>query len=115
MLVVGGAPAAAVEDGAVEGVPAAASTWRACVGPATAVRGFSDVSAGSTHFDSINCLAYYGITTGKTADTFDPGGYVTRSQMAPMRHAAGVRTANAMDAPSQMVPWPTRRLLSIRR
>ena len=36
----------------------------------------------SVHYDNINCLAYYGITTGKTEDTFDPQSNVTRSQMA---------------------------------
>ena len=77
VIVVGAGPAAAVR-----GHPDAASTWRACLGPATESHGFSDVSAGGVHSDDINCLAYYGITTGKTADTFDPQGRVTRSQMA---------------------------------
>ena len=36
----------------------------------------------ASHYDNINCLAHYGITTGKTADTYDPGANVTRSQMA---------------------------------
>ena len=47
-------------------------------------QGFSDVSASThaSHYDSINCLAYYGITTGRTPDTFAPGANVTRSQMA---------------------------------
>ena len=31
---------------------------------------------------SINCLAYYGITVGKTERTFAPNDHVTRSQMA---------------------------------
>ena len=31
---------------------------------------------------AINCIAYYGVTTGKTATTYDPNGKVLRSQMA---------------------------------
>ena len=47
-------------------------------------QGFTDVSMSThaSHYGSINCLAYYGITTGRTADTFAPGANVTRSQMA---------------------------------
>ena len=36
----------------------------------------------NAHYDAINCLAYYGITSGKTADTYDPNSHITRSQMA---------------------------------
>ena len=32
--------------------------------------------------DDINCLAYYGITKGTSATTFDPDSNVTRGQMA---------------------------------
>ena len=96
MLVVGHAPAAAVE-----GNPAAASMWRACVGPATAAWGFTDVSVDSVHSDSINCLAYYGITRGKTADMFDTGGYVTHSQVALLlaraADVAGIDLGEATD------------------
>ena len=52
------------------------------MGPAAASNDFTDVADDSVHLESINCLAYYGITEGKTADTFDPQGNVTRSQMA---------------------------------
>ena len=40
------------------------------------------MSGSSVHAASINCLSYYGITVGKTAHTFAPNDYVTRSQMA---------------------------------
>src|SRR3546814_15357969 len=43
---------------------------------------FSDVPATSTHAVGIYCIAAAGITTGKTATTFDVGGVVTRAQMA---------------------------------
>ena len=39
----------------------------------------------------INCLAYYGITAGRTADTFDPNANVKRSEMALFLYAAANR------------------------
>ena len=58
------------------------ATWKACLGPAMADQGFTDVAMDSVHYGNINCLAYYGITTGRTAEEFAPGNNVTRSQMA---------------------------------
>ena len=77
ILAVGAAPAAAGEQ-----QQDARSEWLACVGAAKAGNGFTDVAMDSVHYDSISCLSYYGITTGKTADTYNPGDDVTRSQMA---------------------------------
>ena len=84
LLAVGSAPAGAVEikagdDNRAE--PSVTAAHTACVGDATGDAGFTD-TAGLGAEDAINCLAYYGITTGKTATTFDPGSNVTRSQMA---------------------------------
>ncbi len=97
VLAFGAAPAAI----ASEEVADAQATWRSCLGPALEDRGFTDVSMDSAHYDSINCLAYYGITSGKTADTYDPGGYVTRSQMALFltnaAAKAGIDLGDAMD------------------
>jgi len=78
VLAFGAAPAAI----AAEQVADAQATWKACLGPATEDRGFTDVSMDNAHYDAINCLAYYGITSGKTADTYDPNSHITRSQMA---------------------------------
>ena len=79
----------------------AQATWTACLGPALESRGFSDVGMDSVHYDDINCLAYYGITTGTTADTYDPGSHVTRWQMALFltraAKAAGIDLGDAMD------------------
>jgi hypothetical protein len=75
--VVGANPALGAERNADQ-----QSQWKACLGPALAGSGFTDVAMDSVHYDNINCLAYYGITTGKTDDTFDPQSNVTRSQMA---------------------------------
>ena len=98
LAVVGASPAAAAEQNAD-----AQATWTACLGPAKADQGFTDVSMSGTasHYANINCLAYYGVTTGKTADIYDPGSNVTRSQMAlfltRMAKVAGVDLGDAMD------------------
>ena len=55
---------------------------KACVGDATNDHGFTDLGSLEGTVPNINCLAYYGITIGKTADTFDPNSNVTRSEMA---------------------------------
>ena len=59
--------------------------------------GFTDIPAGSFFDDSVNCLAYYTVTTGVTPDTYDPGADVTRAQMALFLErgaaAAGVELA----------------------
>ena len=77
ILAVGASPAAAAPR-----VPDQEATWKACLAPASASHGFTDVADDSVHAANINCLAYYGITKGKTDDTFDPQSNVTRSQMA---------------------------------
>ena len=84
LLAVGSAPAGAAEiktgeDNKAE--PSAKPTFSACVGEALDDAGFTDTDGLDVEAD-INCLAYYRITTGKTADTFDPASNVTRSQMA---------------------------------
>ena len=87
LLAVGASPAAAVDKTSKANNKAETS---ACVGPAMADAGFEDTT-GLGAEAAINCLAYYGITTGKTATTFDPGSNVTREQMALFLYrAAGV-------------------------
>ena len=86
---------------AVERNADAQTPWKACLGPAKAASDFTDVAMDSDHYDNINCLAYYGITKGKTADTFDPQGNVTRSQMALFlaraADKAGIDLGDSMD------------------
>lgn len=65
--------------------------------------GFSDVY-GTTHEGAIACLAWWGITTGKTSDTYDPHGYVTEPQMASFM----VRLAEAAGAPIADAPYTYR-------
>ena len=96
ILAVGAAPAAAVERHADQ-----QSTWKACLGPALVAQGFTDVSMDSVHYDNINCLAYYGITNGRTPEEFAPGANVTRSHMALFlaraADAAGIDLGEAVD------------------
>ena len=89
LLAVGASPAAAIDEDSKPDDPA---TAKACLGAALADGGFTDISDASDEAQTaINCLAYYGITTGTTADTFGPNSNVTRSQMALfLSRAAGV-------------------------
>ena len=96
ILTVGATPAVAtVREADVQ------ATWTACLGSATDAGDFTDVSMTSVHYKNINCLAYYEITVGKTADTFDPRSSVTRSQMALFlaraASVAGVDLGEVMD------------------
>ncbi len=65
-----------------DGEPDYLAKHSACVGPATAASGFSDVPSGSVSEAAINCMAYYGIIPGVTSTTFTPRVGVTREQMA---------------------------------
>lgn len=97
LFAVGTGPAAAVEiDNSNLPRPSESTPWSACVGDALAGRGFTDVSMASAHYDDINCLSYYGITMGTTADTYSPGDNVSRWQMARfMERAASLTGADA--------------------
>jgi SpoIID/LytB domain protein len=43
---------------------------------------FTDVATDSVHRQAIECMAWWGVTTGSTATTYRPAGLVTRGQMA---------------------------------
>ena len=99
LLAVGSAPAGAAEIKSGDANTANAEVkpaYTACVGDALDDAGFTDLGTLEDAARNINCLAYYEITTGKTADTFDPNSNVTRSQMALFLYraanAAGVDT-----------------------
>ena len=96
ILAVGATPAAADDRVADQ-----QAVWKVCLGEARAASDFTDVSMDSSHYDNINCLAYYEITKGKADGTFNPNGYVTRSQMALFlaraADAAGIDLGDAMD------------------
>ena len=60
----------------------------ACVGPALRNYGFEDVRGLSTH--AINCIAYYGITVGRTPTRYSPDEVVPRWQMALFLYRAAI-------------------------
>jgi len=85
LFAVGASPAAAIDDKSKADHPPIAS---ACVGPALDDHGFTDLGTLDAAVSKINCLAYYGISAGRTADTFDPNADVKRSEMALFLHKA---------------------------
>ena len=96
LFAVGAAPAAAAAIDA-KSKPAASADFSACVGPAVADQGFTDLGTLEAAVPKINCLAYYGITAGRTADTYDPNSNVTRSEMALFLYkAAGLAGVDLM-------------------
>lgn len=44
--------------------------------------GFGDVTADNTHETAIDCVAWYGVTSGVTANAYGPANPVPRAQMA---------------------------------
>ncbi len=88
LFAVGASPAAAIDD---DSKPDHAADFTACLGEAIADQGFTDLGTLEAAVPNINCLAYYGISAGKTADTFDPNSDVTRGQMALFLVAAAKR------------------------
>ena len=90
LFAVGAAPAYGEEIGAADSKakPDHAADHTACMGPAVADQGFTDLGTLEAAVPNINCLAYYGITVGRTADTFDPNSNVTRRHMALFLHRA---------------------------
>jgi hypothetical protein len=66
---------------------------------------FSDNPSG-VHQNDITCLAASGVTKGKTATTYDPGGTVQRGQMASFV-ARAIDEANKLVAPGKtLTPLP---------
>ena len=82
-------------DGKADHLP----DYSACTGDANTPTGFRDVVG---HFASqgINCLAYYGITVGKTPDRFAPDEPITRWQMAIFLVRAAVPAGITVPEPS---------------
>ena len=80
-LVVGLLGLAAPPSAAKDGLADNRARYSACVDIATEPAGFLDMD-GNFAEEAANCLAYYGITKGTSADMFSPGALITRSQMA---------------------------------
>ena len=96
LLAVGVAPAAAAPIGGASDSNAK-SVRTACLGPALDGAGFTDVDMGSAHYDSINCIAYYGITVGVTADIYGARDDVRREHMALFLTRMAAKTGFALD------------------
>ena len=108
LAIVGSMLATAGVAGAQEGRSAEVlPRTSACVDAALDSFGFEDVAdLSDERQDAINCIAYYGVTVGRTATTFAPDSNVTRSQMALFLHraarAAGVDFTLTADDPVAM-------------
>jgi hypothetical protein len=61
---------------------AAGSDGPACPAGVVPDAGFTDIEPGNPHDTAIDCIAWYEITTGKTATTYDPNGSLLRWEMA---------------------------------
>ena len=77
--------------------PDAGADWSACVGAAgTHDAMFPDVGEDNAHAAAINCIAYYGVTVGKSDGTYAPGEHVSAFQMGHfVRAAADLMGADA--------------------
>ena len=73
---------ASTVSGTAAAGPAGAASGACDPATATPARGFADVAASSFAAADIACIAASGITTGTSSTTYDPGGLVTREQMA---------------------------------
>ena len=94
LFAVGASPAAAIDEDSEQDHKATAT---ACLGEALEDQGFTDLGSLEATARNINCLAYYGITVGKTADTFAPNDDVKRSEMALFLYrAAGLMGVDLM-------------------
>ena len=76
-----------------------APEYSACVGAATESFGFEDtVDIGAE--DAINCLAHYGITTGRSETRYAPGETVLRWQMALFLARAAAAAGIELESPA---------------
>jgi hypothetical protein len=67
--------------------PALTTAMKACPGTAAAAAGFTDTTS-----TDVDCIKMYGVTTGKTATTYDPTGTISRQDMARFIHRMFVPT-----------------------
>ena len=92
-------PAAVGEHGDEEDIDFA-PMYSACVGAATESAGFEDtVDIGAE--DAINCLAHYGITTGRSETMYAPGESVLRWQMALFLARAAMAAGIVLENPAE--------------
>ncbi|MGZ9585907.1 DUF4855 domain-containing protein [Paenibacillus marinisediminis] len=70
--------------------------------PASQPTGFSDVPADAWYRDALAAAVAAGVTTGVTADKFDPNAPITREQMALMLARAAGALSNSSDQGSEL-------------
>jgi len=79
--------------------PSAPEIMKACPGDSATPAGFTDHSS-----TDVDCIKMFGITTGKTATTYDPTGTISRQDMARYIHrmftATGLAAAGATVVPT---------------
>ena len=79
--------------------PADTTRLKACPGDSAAAAGFTDTTS-----TDVDCIKMFGITTGKTATTYDPTGTISRQDMARFIHRmfvpAGVLAAGLTAVPA---------------
>ena len=78
--------------------PAAPEIMKACPGDSAPAAGFTDTTS-----TDVDCIKMFGITTGKTATTYDPTGTISRQDMARYIHrmftATGLAAAGTTAVP----------------
>ena len=79
--------------------PSTVETYKACPPGTASANVFTDTTS-----TDVDCIAMFGITTGKTATTFEPAGTVSRQDMARFIHRmfvpAGVAAAGLTAVPA---------------
>ena len=71
-------------------IPASTTVLKACPGNSAPAAGFTDTTS-----TDVDCIKMFGITTGKTATTYDPTGAISRQDMARFIHRMFVPTGMA--------------------
>ncbi|SVD68499.1 uncharacterized protein METZ01_LOCUS421353, partial [marine metagenome] len=61
--------------------PSAPEHMKACPGDSASAAGFTDTTS-----TDVDCIKMFGITTGRTATTYDPAGTISRQDMARYIH-----------------------------
>jgi hypothetical protein len=71
-------------------IPASTTPLKACPGSSASAAGFTDTTS-----TDVDCIKMFGVTTGKTATTYDPTGTISRQDMARFIHRMFVPTGTA--------------------
>ena len=70
--------------------PVSTTAMKACPGSSASAAGFTDTTSAD-----VDCIKMFGITTGRTATTYDPSGTISRQDMARFVHRMFVPTGMA--------------------